>query len=257
MGLFSRWRRQRVLQRVAIPADLWEAVLAQMPILEGLSGEEAARLRELSLLFLSEKSFEATEGIELDEGMRLVIAVQACLPILHLGLDWYDGWSAVIVYPAEFVPEREEMDEAGVVHHRREPLGGEAWERGPVILSWEDVESSGWRDGYNVVIHELTHKLDMLNGDPNGFPPLHAGMDPQAWSTAFGAAYADMLRRDEAGEETPIDPYALETPGECFAVFSEYFFERPDILHGEYPAVYAQLAAFYRQDPLSRFRLPA
>jgi hypothetical protein len=141
----------------------------------------------------------------------------------------------------------------GVVHQGDEPYSGEAWLGGPVVLSWADIQTSEYSDGVNVVIHEFAHKLDMLNGDANGFPPLHAEMDREAWSMTFRAAYEDFCARVDADEDTPIDPYASESPGEFFAVLSEAFFETPDVVQDEYPAVYAQLAAFYRQDPAQRF----
>jgi MtfA peptidase len=120
------------------------------------------------------------------------------------------------------------------------------------VLSWADVARSGEEDGVNVVIHEFAHKLDMLNGDANGFPPLHKGMDREAWSLAFEAAYSDFCNRVDAGEYTDIDPYASESPGEFFAVLSEAFFEIPEVVHASYPTVYDQLRQFYRQDPLAR-----
>jgi Mlc titration factor MtfA (ptsG expression regulator) len=129
---------------------------------------------------------------------------------------------------------------------------GEAWLQGPIILSWAEVAQSGWEDGVNVVIHECAHKLDMLNGEANGYPPLRPGMDRQEWSRVCAAAYEDFCRQVDGGEETPIDPYGAENPGEFFAVMSEAFFEIPHVLQGEYPELYAQFAAFYGQDPLKR-----
>ena len=184
--------------------------------------------------------------------MRLLIALQACLPILHLGLDWYEGWYAVIVYPGEFVPKREWIDDDGVVWSSAEPMSGEAWEQGPIILSWADVEAGRERDGYNVVIHELAHKLDMRDGAANGCPPLHRSMSHSAWAEAFGHAYRDLSRRVEAGEDTTIDPYATASPAELFAVCSEVFFELPHLLANEYPAVYGQLSEVCRQVPAQR-----
>jgi Mlc titration factor MtfA (ptsG expression regulator) len=156
------------------------------------------------------------------------------------------------VYPGEFVYEGDQMDETGVVHHVRHARSGEAMERGPLVLSWQDAEESGRGEGFNVVIHEFAHKLDMRNGSANGRPPLHAGMIPDDWARILQAAYADLCQRVESGEEAQIDPYACENPAEFFAVMSEYFFEAPDVLHADYPAVYAQLAQFYRQDTLAR-----
>ena len=165
---------------------------------------------------------------------------------MHLGLDYYDGWHSVVVYPGGFLARGHEMDEAGVVHEYEEARSGEAWLAGPVILSLEDVAASGQLDGYNVVIHEMAHKLDMLNGDANGHPPLHAGMDSRVWYEAFSAAYAHSNRCLDAGQEPPLDDYAAQSPAEFFAVASEYFFELPDVLRDAYPDVYRQLAAFYR-----------
>jgi MtfA peptidase len=184
--------------------------------------------------------------------MRLWVAVQACILILNLGLEYYRGWSGIILYPQQFVPRHQQVDEIGIVHEGDEPYAGEAWLGGPVVLSWADIQGTEYPDGVNVVIHEFAHKLDMLNGDANGFPPLHPGMSRAAWSQAFSAAYEDFCARVDADEDTDIDPYASESPGEFFAVLSEAFFEIPDVVQEEYPQVYGQLSSFYRQDPAQR-----
>jgi Mlc titration factor MtfA (ptsG expression regulator) len=250
----GNWWRRRILkqEQARIDPELLDELHRALPLLEGLAPGDAKSLNDLALLFLRDKTIEEVEGIELDDAMRLAIALQACLPTLRLGLDWYRGWYAVIVYPEQFVPEREWVDEDGVVWVANEPMSGEAWEQGPVILSWEDVEAGRFRDGFNVVVHELAHKLDMLDGSANGHPPLHAGMSDADWHRIFTQAYGDMVRRVDGGEETPIDPYATESPAEFFAVCTEAFFELPHLLESEYPAVYGQLREFFRQDPLLR-----
>lgn len=251
-GFFRGWRIKRILQLHALPEEGWCAAVSTLPLLRGLSDGELQHLRELASLFLYEKEVVAAGGHPLADDMRLKIAAQACLPVLNLGLEYYAGWVAVIVYPDEFVPEYEFMDEDGVVHLVREPMIGESWERGPVILSAADVECSGEHDGVNVVIHEFAHKLDMLNGVPDGFPSLHGEMDRAAWTQAFTGAFDDFSAKVESGAETEIDPYAAESPAEFFAVMSESFFEIPHVLLREYPEVYRQLATFYRQDPAAR-----
>ena len=248
----KNWRRRRTLQRAMLPDEAWRAAVAGLPVLRGLSEEELERLRELATLFLGRKQVVAAGGFTLDDDTRIRIAAQACLPILNLGLDCYAGWVSVIVYPAGFVPEHEFMDEAGVVHVVRDVTMGESWGHGPVVLSGADAVRSGAHDGVNVVIHEFAHKLDMLNGAMNGFPPLHRGMSAEQWTQAFGTAYADFCVRVERGTETALDPYGVESPAEFFAVMSEAFFETPHVLLHEYPEVYRQLAAFYRQDPAAR-----
>jgi Mlc titration factor MtfA (ptsG expression regulator) len=202
-------------------------------------------------MFLHDKQIQGAAGLELDDVIRLGVAIHACILILNLPYDWYDGWVEVIVYPDEFMPEVEWEDEYGIVHSGREVRAGEAWLQGPVVLSWADVGDYEGR-GLNAALHEFAHKLDMLNGDTDGFPPLHADMDRARWTKTFRAAFDDLSRQIDEGRETAIDPYAMESPGEFFAVLTEVFFERPEIVRDHYPEVYEQLAAFYRQDPFSR-----
>ena len=249
---FKKWRRRRILERIRIAESSWQEAFSRWPALRGLSADEVGRLRDLSALFLHEKVIESGGGLALDDEMRVTIAVQACLPILNLGLDWYEGWVSVIVYPAGFIPVREYRDDAGVVHRARHALSGESWLRGPVILSWSDAVSVHGDSGHNVVIHEFAHKLDMLDGVANGLPPLHRNMSVKAWASTFTQAFADFQARLDRGEEIAIDPYGAESPGEFFAVASELFFEQPATIEGIYPAVYRQLAEFYRQDPGAR-----
>lgn len=252
MGIIRNWRRRRILERHAIPLLAWRAVVESLPLLAGLDAAEIERLRVLATLFLYEKSLEPVQGLRLTEVMRWTVAAHAVLPILNLGIDWYDGWRSLVLYPGEFVTRHEWMDEAGLVHAQREVLSGEAWERGPMVLSWADVAAAEALDGYNPVIHECAHKLDLRNGSANGQPPLHAGMDYQEWHDVCRAAFDDLSRRAGAGRESPLDPYAAESPGEFFAVMSEHFFETPHLLKREYPEVYRQLSLFYRQDPVAR-----
>lgn len=249
---FRRWRRNRIIGRAEIDPALWRQTLARLPFLAGLTAAEEERLRQTVILFLHGKSVHGAGGLVLEPAMPLLIAAQACILILNLDIDYYAGWVEIIVYPDEFVPRAEYVDEAGVVHTDHAPRAGEAWLQGPVILSWADVAPRADGDGVNVVIHEFAHKLDMLNGDANGFPPLHAGMNRRAWAAAFETAYADFCRRVDADEETAIDPYAGESPAEFFAVMSEAFFEIPRAAHDDYPDVYTQLRQFYQQDPLAR-----
>ena len=249
---FRNFLKRRILKRHRIDETAWRHTVAALPLLRGLSSGELDRLRDLATLFLHEKSLEPVQGLVLDDAMRIDLAAQAALPVLNLGIDWYDGWKSVVLYPGEFATRHEWVDENGLVHSRREIRAGEAWQRGPVVLSWADVAASGGCEGYNAVIHELAHKLDYSNGSANGCPALHEGMRVRDWRAAFEPAYEDLCRRVDRGEETALDPYATEAPEEFFAVTSEYFFEMPGLLKQEYPAVYEQLRQFYRQDPAQR-----
>jgi Mlc titration factor MtfA (ptsG expression regulator) len=184
--------------------------------------------------------------------MALIVALQACLPILKLGLDCYRNWYTIVLYPAGFATQRVVIDENGVEHIQRERLSGEAWQQGPVILSWDDALEGGVIDGHNLVIHEFAHKLDMQNGVANGFPPLHKDMARDAWVRAFSAGFEDFQNRCEQGQYIGIDYYAATSAAEFFAVLSEVFFERPEVIYKHYPEIYTCMKQYYRQDTLWR-----
>jgi Mlc titration factor MtfA (ptsG expression regulator) len=244
------WRIRRAIARRPIAEGLWRHALERCTPARRLGASDQGTLRVLATLFLDRKSLEPVTGLHLDDADRVLLATHACVPILKLGFDWYDGWHSVIVYPDAFIPRRQQMDAAGVVHQTDSVLTGEAWGRGPVILSWADVLDIGQKPGHNVVIHEMAHKLDMLNGAANGFPPLHRHMDRRVWRKVFSSAWDRLQDEQRNGAALPIDPYALQSPAEFFAVTSEQFFAGPEALRQNLPDVYRQLEKFYRQHPL-------
>jgi Mlc titration factor MtfA (ptsG expression regulator) len=258
--MFRRLRRARILRERLLAQEYWASLLEEHPILLGLGPEELERLRALSTLFLHEKIFEHPPDLQLDEYRKAVIAVQACLPVLNLGLDWYRLWKTVVVVPDQFSEQFAEWDEAGVVHEWEEDdLAGQR-DLGVVVLSWRDVEDSGWGDNFNVVIHEAAHELDLTDGQLNGRPALHSGMSPADWYETFSRAFRHFTREalsrgKSRGRRSRLDEYAAEDDVEFFAVVCETFFEQPYVLRAEYPDVHRLLAAFFLQDPASR--LPA
>lgn len=246
------WRnlwRPRGSQPV-IPDDLWQEALTQLPYCLRLDAETQTRLRDRVLQFLRAKTFEGAAGLHVADGMRVHVALQACLLILNLDFDYYAGWHAVILYPGDFRVPKEHVDEAGVVHRGHEELSGESWEQGPVVLSWEAAITPS-DEQTNIVLHEFAHKLDMRNGVADGCPPLPPGLSHTAWTRDFQAAYGQLCAALDRDEPVRIDDYAAESPAEFFAVLSETFFLAPTIVRSDFPAVYRQLAAFYRQDPLT------
>lgn len=274
-----QWLRQLLGRpKPHIPDMLWNDCLARLPFLESLPPADRHRLKAVGEILLDRKTFTGAAGLELTDKTAVLIAAQAGLPILNLTPDLYRDMAGIIVYPAAFMVLQREIDEAGVVHEWREPIAGEAIDAGgAVVLSWEDAQDSS-SPGYNVVIHEFAHKIDMADGSANGCPPFlsgyHNDLDPGQWQRTFSAAYADFLARvdtleaqitDDAGDDMgdgsshchlfdglPLDPYAAQHPSEFFAVASEAFFVLPAPLATAYPEVYRMLALYYRQDPLSR-----
>jgi Mlc titration factor MtfA (ptsG expression regulator) len=252
---FSRWLGGFFAARPEITDAAWSDALGSR-LFARLGDDERVRLRELAARFLARKSFTAAAGHELTEAERIRIAALACLPVLHLGFEWLAGWREVIVYPGEFRVKREHHDEhTGVVTEGEDELIGEAWERGPVILSWADIATdlANPFDGFNVVAHEIAHKLDMLDGAMNGVPRLPPGIARREWIETLQSAYDALVRAVERGRDTFIDPYAAESPDEFFAVVSELHFSDPAGLARAAPAVAAMLDRFYgpRGSPLS------
>lgn len=249
------WRGRReaaALARRPIPDDLWKRTLIRYPFLRIASDPGALRLRRMTSLFLDRKEFTAVRPVRLTNDVVVAIAAQACLPVLELGLDRYDGFVGIVVHPDQVVARRESMDEHGVVHEYDEVLSGEAVEGGPVMLSWRDVRGSGRSagDGYNVVIHEFAHVLDMADGVADGVPLLPPALPREAWLSTLREEYEAFVARIESGDDsTALDPYGAHAPEEFFAVASEAFFVCPQRARDEHPALYRMLAAFYRTDP--------
>lgn len=254
MGWLRNWRRRRTLARHPPDARLWRRACTRLPFLRGLAPEQERRLQEMAILFLAEKQFSTVRGARLSEEDRYGVALQACLLVLELGLDWYQGWVGIVVHPADFHVQRSEIDDDGVVHEWDDELAGESWQRGPVVLSWQALDEAGsvHQGGANVVIHEFAHKLDMADGDADGVPPLaSAGMRDQ-WRTTLVRELERFRVQVDAGAQTFLDPYAAEHESEFFAVASEAFFESPNALRTGYPELYALFRGFYRQDPAAR-----
>ena len=248
------WRRRRdarTLRARAIPDDLWQLTLARFSFLSWRSPGEVHRLRELSTLFLADKEFAGMQGLEVNDEMAVAIAAQACLPVLHLGLDWYSGFKGIVVHPDSVRARREHMDDDGVVHHYDEELAGEAMPGGPVMLSWRDVADAGLsaQAGYNVVIHEFVHVIDLRDGVADGVPALPDRHAREHWQQVLSDEYVRFCANVEANMDTLLDPYGAEAIDEFFAVASEVFFVAPTDLSDEHPALYELLHGFFQQDP--------
>ena len=256
LWLALRQRRERSsLARRAIPDELWQQALAALPFLASRPLQDLERLRRLASIFLDRKEFTGVGDFSVDDATALSVAVQACLPVLELGIDQYDGFVGIVMHADAVVAEREFTDDDGIVHRYDEVLAGEVMEGGPLMLSWADVQGGAGAAGYaaptayNVVIHEFAHVLDMRDGHADGVPLLPTQQDREAWLAVLMPEYDRFCERVVCGYETVLDAYAAESPDEFFAVASEGFFVTPRELKAEQPALYRLLASYYRQDP--------
>ncbi|HEY5803839.1 MAG TPA: M90 family metallopeptidase [Lysobacter sp.] len=235
-----------------IPEATWLATRARVPWLARLEPDRDARLRGLTARFLNEKTISPIGELVLDPVQRCMLAALCCLPLIEFGAEGLRGWSQLIVYPDAFRVNRSHMDAAGVLHEWEDDLIGEAWEAGPVILSWADVaaDCEDPRAGFCVAAHEMAHKIDVLDGLLDGTPPLPRPWQRE-WARDFQAAYDALAARVDAGEETAIDGYAAEAPEEFFAVATEYHFSDPRLLEAEMPEVAAHMRRFYGASPFA------
>jgi len=277
---FSRSSRRPVDRSDWIEDAGWQALIAEEPFLTRLDADQRTRLRALCGAFLATKAINGAAGLVVDVAMIGRIVVQACLPILELGIDAYPRFDEIIVYPGDFIIDRESVDENGVVHRWREFASGESWDDGPMVLAWNaaDVSPRSRKPtpfAFNVVIHEFAHKLDAGNHAIDGVPAfsrrLHPGLDADRWRDVLDSSLDDFVARVDAAEASiprhvdpdsmradryyaslPLDAYAATDEAEFFSVSSEAFFVSPGRLNDAYPQWYALLAAFYRQDPLRR-----
>lgn len=254
LNLITRYLTRRALRRHAIPYSVWFKVTNNIPLITARSNKEKARLRLLTTLFIHKKSFTGVHELSVTIEMKITIAVQACLEILYLGLNAYDGWIEIILYPSTFVVNRDVVDSNGLVHKEVRGLSGESWAQGPVILSWQDVQHDSFQlhPGHNIVIHEFAHKLDMLSGRFNGVPPLPRSISINQWNNALGDAYSLLMNQINHQQPTYINAYAATNPAEFFAVMCEYFFTDPHKLDLYCPQVFQQLKLYFGQDPTIR-----
>lgn len=266
LDALRRWRQRRFAARHPFPEADWRSAMARLPLLAGLDDQDARRLGERAWRFVHDKRLSLHPALaakfELDAAERLVIAAQVCL--LTLGWserDHQDALSNVhelLILPEAFHRQVEEVDDYGVMHEYEHRRVGETSYQGPVVVAWPDLVASGGRNGFNVLIHEFAHKLDMGNSlDADGFPPLSADLDPREWHRVFTAVWGDLQAHLARGEATPIDAYAASHPGECFAVSCEIFFSAPEQLMAAYPALYDLLRRYFRQNPLQRYAQPS
>jgi hypothetical protein len=251
------WLRRRLVfagaQAPALADDDWALIRTELRLLDAWAEDDLARLRAQVARFIDTRAFSTTHGLELTPRMRLLVAAQACLPLVRLPFEALGHWHEVILYPGQFRVQRSHHDsDTDVVTEWDDELAGEAWPQGPVILSWADVEAdlAAPFEGFNVVIHEIAHKIDMADGDGDGIPPFADVAARRRWRTTMQRCFDELSEALDRGEETVLDPYAAESPDEFFAVCSEYYFSAPDLLAGHYPEVHAEFARYFGPVPM-------
>ena len=251
---WKKWRRDKLLLQ-PMPAT-WHAIL-EHNVFSFAELTEADRTCVIDYLkvFLAEKKWEACAGFTITEEVRVTIAAQVAILVLGLEeVEYFERVTSILVYPEVYVAQGKVQLGSGVVMEGHSAREGEAWYRGPVVLSWPEVLAGGRHEsGGNLVYHEFAHQLDMLNGSVvDGVPPLASTPQYERWSTVMNQHYQTHLQAYRQGHHTFLDSYGATNIGEFFAVATESFFMRPIAFQQHYPELYAIFREYYRQDTAPR-----
>ena len=243
-----------------IPPSWRPTLTRNLPVFSRLPPADQAELLSHVQVFLAEKRFEGCAGLELTDEIRLTIAAQACLLLLHRETDYYPQLSTILVYPSTYLAHEERHLEGPIWEEGGEyRLGHTARLLGVIVLAWDAAKrgAANSSDGQNVVLHEFAHQLDFEDYSTDGAPALATRGDYRAWARVMSREFKALRAAEEAGMPTVLDTYGATNPAEFFAVATEAFFERPRALRARHPELYAELGKFFRQDPARHFAEPA
>ena len=250
---YRKHRRRQRLRAQPFP-EVWRQILKRrMPYFRQMPADLQLQLKKHIQVFLAEKVFVGCDGVQVTDEMRVTIAAQACLLLLNRKTDYYPQLSQILIYPSAFIVDKKLNDGVGLVTEQRQVLAGESWQQGQVILSWQDTVAGAdvHDDGRNVVIHEFAHQLDQENGPANGAPILARSEHYPSWAATLQQEFQQLQMLTARGFRSLLDPYGATNPAEFFAVVSEVFFEQPQALAEQHPALYAEFSRYYKVDPLS------
>ncbi len=252
MFRFFKERRRRQLRAQPVPGE-WRSIISRnVPFFDRLPPEDRKELLGHVQVFLAEKKFEGCAGLQLTDEIRVTIATQACLLLLHRRTDYFPQLVTILVYPSGYVVDEKRYLEGhiwseGTVGR----LGETGRQMGSMVLAW-DAAKSGARDpsdGKNLVVHEFAHQLDFEDFAADGVPALGSRDDKLSWAGVMKTEFAALRAADETGIPTLLNTYGATNPAEFFAVATEAFFEQPRALRRQHPRLYSELERFFRQDP--------
>jgi MtfA peptidase len=255
---FLKQRRRSRIRRRPFPAAWREILRRRYAMYSRLPPADRRELEGLVQVFLAEKQFEGCGGQEITDEVRVLIAAQACLLLLHRDTECYPRLRSILVYPSSYVAETWRWRPDGTIAEELEARGGESWPHGAVVLAWDGAVAGAVEPdkSRNLVLHEFAHQLDQEDGAADGAPLLDGPTFWQTlqryrtWAKVLSEEFQQLRRAAEDGRETVLDTYGAQDPAEFFAVATECFFENPGRLKERHPALFAELKDFYRQDPL-------
>ncbi len=242
--VFNWWKRRsrkRLLRR-PVPKD-WESIAANaIPWFDAWDNGTRGKFLNDLRIFVAEKAWEGCDGLEVNDDMKVVVGAQAAMMLAGVEDYYFDGVRTILLYPRPFWRKTRHGLIVG-----DDVLSGEAWHRGPIVLSWSDVIED-W-EGHNVVVHELAHHLDGLDGDISGVPILGNRVAQERWEEIAARTFRQLNDDLAAGRETFLDPYAATHRAELLAVACESFFELPVELKDHHDDLFACLVDLFQIDP--------
>jgi Mlc titration factor MtfA (ptsG expression regulator) len=251
VALFGKLRRRERLRAEAFPEGWRRIIDTRVPLFARLGDADQHELLGHTRVLIEEKHFEGAGGLLMRDEVRLTIAAQAAVLLLHRDTDYFPRLTSVIVYPSGYVAPSQHA-EGGIWSEDDEHLSGHTQRTlGALVLAWDDVKAGAAdpEDGRNLVLHEFAHQLDFEDGSTDGTPPLESGEQARSWAKVFGQELEALRRAADHGEPTLLDPYGAQDPAEFFAVATETFFELGRELSRRHPRLYEELRRFYQQNP--------
>jgi len=250
---FLKRRRRNALKAKPFPSEWLDIIKRKVPFFVRLSGADQSELLGHIQVFLAEKSFEGCAGLEINDEIRVTIAAQACLLLLHRRTDYFPRLQTILLYPSTYLVDENRYVEGPIWEEgRMSRLGETGRTMGSMVLAWDAVKSgaSDPSDGHNVVLHEFAHQLDYENDAADGAPGLATREQQISWRDVMRTEFASLRAADDTGIPTLLDTYGATNPAEFFAVSVEAFFERPSALRATHPRMYAELQRYFKQNPI-------
>jgi len=250
---FLKERQRKRLRARSFPTEWLKIIKSRVAFFVRLSATDQAELLDHIQVFLAEKRFEGCAGLEINDEIRVTIAAQACLLLLHRKTDYFPGLLTILVYPSTYLVDEQRNVEGPVWEEgKMYRLGETGRTMGSMVLAWDAVKSGAAdpSDGKNVVLHEFAHQLDYENLAADGAPALTTREQQMSWREVMRTEFASLRAADDTGIPTLLDTYGATNPAEFFAVATEAFFERPCALRARHPKLYAELQRYFRQNPV-------
>jgi len=254
-GFSKRSRRKKLLQE-PLP-DAWQRIIEKnVAVVSLLSPAERERLIEATKIIVAERSFVGLGGFAITDEVKLTIAAQAAILLLGEEGYYFERVPTFFVHPHHQRTESHRDLTTAVLVEENVLIEGQALAQGEIRLVWGDVLYGGRDagDGENVVLHELAHHLDRLDGDVGGIPPLPSDAAREHWIRVFDRELAELRHEIASGYDVFLHEAAAENRAELFAYSTECYFEQPRELAEFHQELFECLRSFYKTDPRAWFK---